>query len=146
MARCVALKAQVVSADERDLGQHRILLNYGHTVGHALETATDYALLHGEAVAIGMTVAARLACRLQLADPAVERRQSALLARFGLPTRLPPVSRSLLLELVQRDKKVFGDAPRWILPTAIGRALVSSNVSEADLIACLEELSESEEA
>ena len=141
MARCVALKAQVVSADERDLGQHRILLNYGHTVGHALETATDYALLHGEAVAIGMTVAARLACRLQLADAAVERRQSALLSHFGLPTRLPPVSRPLLLELVQRDKKVFGDAPRWILPTAIGRALVSGHVSEADLIACLEELS-----
>ena len=145
MARCVALKAQVVSADERDLGQHRILLNYGHTVGHALETATDYALLHGEAVAIGMTVAARLAGRLQLAEPAVERRQSALLARFGLPTRLPTVSRTRLLELVQRDKKVFGDAPRWILPTAIGRALVSSHVSEADLIACLEELSQGEE-
>ena len=141
MARCVALKAQVVSADERDLGQHRILLNYGHTVGHALETATDYALLHGEAVAIGMTVAARLACRFQLAEPAVERRQSVLLSRFGLPTQLPLVSRSLLLELVQRDKKVFGDAPRWILPTAIGRVLVSSKVSEADLIACLEELS-----
>ncbi len=145
MVRCVALKAQVVSADERDLGQQRILLNYGHTVGHALETATDYALLHGEAVAIGMTVAARLAGRLQLAEPEVERRQSALLARFGLPTRLPPVSRSNLLELVQRDKKVFGDAPRWILPTAIGRALVSSQVSEADLIACLEELSQGEE-
>jgi 3-dehydroquinate synthase len=142
MARCVALKAQVVSADERDLGQHRILLNYGHTVGHALETATDYALLHGEAVAIGMTVAARLACRLQLADPAVERRQTALLARFGLPTRLPAVSRNRLLELVQRDKKIFEDAPRWILPAALGRALVSSNVSEADLIACLDELSE----
>jgi 3-dehydroquinate synthase len=143
MARCVALKSQVVSADERDLGQHRILLNYGHTVGHALETATDYALLHGEAVAIGMTMAARLACRLRLADPAVERRQSGLLTRFGLPTRLPAVSRPLLLELVQRDKKVFGDAPRWILPTAIGRAVVSSNVSEADLMACLDEVSES---
>ena len=146
VARCVALKSQVVSADERDLGQHRVLLNYGHTVGHALETATDYALLHGEAVAIGMTAAARLACRLQLADSALERRQSALLARFGLPTRLAPVSHNLLLELIYRDKKVFGDAPRWVLPTAIGRALVSSNVSEADLIACLEELSEGEKA
>ena len=146
MARCVALKAQVVSADERDLGQHRILLNYGHTVGHALETATGYALLHGEAVAIGMTVAARLARRLQLADPAVERRQTALLARFGLPTRLPTVSRARLLELVQRDKKIFGDAPRWILPVTLGRVLVSSHVSEADLIACLDELSDGQQA
>jgi 3-dehydroquinate synthase len=119
------------------------LLNYGHTVGHALQTATGYALLHGEAVAVGMTVAARLAGRLQLADPAVEQRQSALLARFGLPIRLPAVSLPLLLELVQRDKKVFGDASRWILPTAIGRAAVSSRVSEADLIACVAELGES---
>jgi shikimate kinase/3-dehydroquinate synthase len=142
VARCVALKAEVVSADERDLGHHRVLLNYGHTVGHALETAMDYTLYHGDAVAIGMTAAARLAGRLRLADSALESRQSALLCRFGLPTRLPPVSHSLLLELIHRDKKVFGDAPRWVLPTAIGRAVVSSNVSEADLIACLEELSE----
>jgi 3-dehydroquinate synthetase/shikimate kinase len=140
MARCVALKAQVVSADERGLGQHRILLNYGHTVGHALETATNYTLLHGEAVAIGMTVAARLARRLQVGDPEVENRQSALLTRFGLPTRLPSVSRPKLLELIQHDKKVFGDAQRWILPIATGRALVSSNVREADLIASLEEI------
>jgi 3-dehydroquinate synthase len=141
MARCVALKSQVVSADERDLGQHRILLNYGHTVGHALETATRYTLPHGESVAIGMTVAARLATRLGLADVATEQRQTALLARFGLPTRLPAVSLAALLELIQRDKKVFGDAPRWILLTAVGRATVSRSVSEADLIACLEELS-----
>ncbi len=141
MARCMALKAQVVGADERDLGQHRILLNYGHTVGHALETATGYALPHGEAVAIGMAVAARLSSRLRLADPTVEKRQNALLARFGLPTRLPAVSLPLLLELIQRDKKYFGDAPRWILLTAVGRAAISRNVSEADLIACLEELS-----
>ena len=93
-----------------------------------------------------MTVAARLAGRLQLAEPSVERRQSALLARFGLPTRLPAVSRARLLELVQRDKKIFGDALRWILPTAIGRVLVSSQVGEADLVACLEELSQGEGA
>lgn len=142
LARCVALKAPVVSADERDLGQHRVLLNYGHTVGHALETATSYALLHGEAVAIGMTVAARLARRLGIADAGVEERQSALLARFGLPTRLPAVSHAALLDLIHRDKKVFGDAPRWVLPTAVGRAVVSSHVSEADLVACLDELSE----
>ena len=141
LARCVALKVRVVSADERDLGQHRVLLNYGHTIGHALETATDYALLHGDAVAIGMTVAARLACRLHLADAAVEERQRALLTRFGLPTRLPPVSHDVLLELTHRDKKVFGDAPRWVLPTAIGRAQVSRHVGERDLIAALEELS-----
>jgi 3-dehydroquinate synthase len=142
IARCVALKAQVVAADERDLGQYRILLNYGHTFGHALETATSYELPHGEAVAIGMVVEARLAVRLGLAGSVVEQRQKELLARFGLPTRIPAVAHDLLLELIDRDKKVFGDAPRWILPSAVGRASVSSSISEADLIATLEALGE----
>ena len=141
VARCVALKAQVVAADERDLGQYRILLNYGHTIGHALETASGYALLHGEAVAIGMAVEARLAVRLRLAEPALEARQNALLERLGLPTRLPPLSRDLLLEHVNRDKKVFGDAPRWILPTSEGRVTVSRTVPEEEVTTALEERS-----
>jgi 3-dehydroquinate synthase len=139
IARCVALKAQVVSGDERDLGQYRIFLNYGHTVGHALETATGYALLHGDAVAIGMAIEARLAVRLGLAAAEVETRQTDLLTRFGLPVRLPPVSLELLLEFIHSDKKVYGDAPRWILPVAIGRAVVSNGVSESDLLAVLRE-------
>jgi shikimate kinase / 3-dehydroquinate synthase len=138
IARCVALKAQVVAGDERDFGQYRIFLNYGHTVGHALETATNYELLHGEAVAIGMAVEASLAVRLGLAHPDVEVCQNNLLTRFGLPTKLPRVSLDLLLSLINSDKKVFGDAPRWILPIAVGRAVVSSRVAESDLIAVLE--------
>ena len=141
VARCVALKAQVVAADERDLGQFRILLNYGHTIGHALETATGYALLHGEAVAVGMAVEARLAVRIKVAEPALEVRQNALLERLGLPTRLPAMSRALLLEHVHRDKKVFGDAPRWILPTSEGRVTVSRGVPEDEVTAALEERS-----
>lgn len=139
IARCVALKAQVVAGDERDSGQYRIFLNYGHTIGHALVTATNYGLLHGEAVAIGMAIEAALAVRLGLAEESVEARQNELLTRFGLPTKLPRVSLDLLLELINYDKKVFGDAPRWILPVAIGRAIVSSSVKEADLIAVLKE-------
>jgi 3-dehydroquinate synthetase len=139
IARCVALKAQVVAADERDVGQYRILLNYGHTLGHALEAATNYELLHGDAVAIGMTIEASLAVRLGLAEPDVEFRQRDLLCRFGLPTRVPRVSLDLLLARINSDKKVFGDAPRWILPVAIGRAVVSSRVTEADLVAVLEQ-------
>ena len=142
VARCVALKAQVVAGDERDLGQYRIFLNYGHTVGHALETATNYELLHGEAVAIGMAVEARLAVRLGLAKPEVEHRQNRLLEKFGLPIRLPAVSQDLLLNLIDRDKKVFGDTPRWILPLAVGRAKISHNVSDADLTAALGECSQ----
>jgi shikimate kinase/3-dehydroquinate synthase len=141
LARCVALKAQVVAGDELDVGQYRILLNYGHTIGHALETATDYKLLHGEAVAIGMTIEAGLSVRLGLASPEVEMDQNELLQRFGLPTRLPKVSRELLLSLINSDKKVFGNSPRWILPVAVGRAVVSSAVTEADLIDVLDKYS-----
>jgi 3-dehydroquinate synthase len=141
ISRCAALKAQVVAGDERDSGQYRIFLNYGHTVGHALEAATQYDLVHGEAVAIGMAVEARLAVRLGLADAAVEARQNQLLTRFGLPTRLPAVSRSQLIEFINHDKKVFGDGPRWILPVGVGRAVVSGSVTEGDLTAVLEECS-----
>lgn len=133
IARCVALKAQVVAADERDMGQLRILLNYGHTVGHALETATNYSLPHGEAVAIGMSVEARLAVLLGQFDEALEARQRNLLHRFGLPTMLPSVDVERLLEHVLRDKKVLGDAPRWILPCGLGRAAVSAAVGDKHL-------------
>ena len=139
IARCVALKAQVVAADERDLGQLRMLLNYGHTVGHALETATDYRMPHGEAVAIGMAVEARLAVLIGLSTTASEARQNQLLARFGLPSQLPALSLDVLIELIHRDKKVFGDAPRWILPSAPGRVVVSSAVEDADLRRALTE-------
>ncbi len=125
IARCVALKAQVVAADERDMGQLRILLNYGHTVGHALETATGYGMLHGEAVAIGMAVEARLAVLLGQIDESLEIRQGDLLGRFGLPTRLPAMPVERLFAHVRHDKKVLGGSPRWILPCGVGRAAVS---------------------
>jgi len=141
IARCVALKAQVVAGDERDSGQYRIFLNYGHTIGHALEAATNYQLLHGEAVAIGMAIECRLSVRLGLASEDVEIQQNVLLEQFGLPTKLPEVPHDLLLAHINYDKKVFGDSPRWILPIAIGRAVVSNRVSEADLIAVLKEYS-----
>jgi 3-dehydroquinate synthase len=141
VARCVALKGQVVAADERDLGQYRILLNYGHTIGHALETASGYSLLHGDAVAIGMAVEAALAVRLGIADPSVEERQNCLLQKFGLPTRVPAISLDRLLTLVHHDKKVTGSTVRWILPVGVGRAVISRNVSEADLIEVLKQRS-----
>ena len=141
IARCVALKAQVVAGDERDSGQYRIFLNYGHTIGHALEAATNYDLLHGDAVAIGMAIECSLSVRLGQVDKDVEVQQRELLTRFGLPTRLPRVSLDTVIEHVNYDKKVFGNAPRWILPVGIGRAVISSNVGEADLAAVLAEYS-----
>ena len=143
IARCIALKAQVVAADERDMGQLRILLNYGHTVGHALETATGYRVLHGEAVAVGMAVEARLAVLRGQIDADLEARQRELLTRFGLPTQLPVMPPDVLLQHILRDKKVFDDAPRWILPTGLGRAAVST-VTEAQLRQALAECSEAD--
>jgi shikimate kinase / 3-dehydroquinate synthase len=142
VARCVALKAQVVAGDERDSGQYRILLNYGHTIAHALETITNYQLLHGEAVAIGMAVEARIAVRMGLARPEVEVRQNRLLQQFGLPTRLPRISQNELLDLIRRDKKVFGETPRWILPMEIGRARVVNSVKDDDILIALREISD----
>src|SRR5262249_50202764 len=126
IARCIALKAQVVAGDERDSGQYRIFLNYGHTIGHALEAATNYQILHGDAVAIGMAIESKLAVRLGLATPEVERRQNELLRKFGLPVRLPQVSYDSLLSHIYYDKKVFGSAPRWILPVDVGRVVIST--------------------
>src|SRR5256885_9945219 len=89
-----AIKAAVVSADERE-GDHRRILNFGHTIGHALETLGGYRRYrHGEAVAIGMVVAARLAERLGLGDASVGTRIRALLERSRLPADLPQIGRA----------------------------------------------------
>lgn len=133
IARSVALKAAIVEGDEREAGP-RLLLNYGHTVGHAIEQVTGYGeWLHGEAVAAGMAAEARLARRLGHCDTTLVARQEALLARFGLPTRLPPVRVGTLVQTAQWDKKVRGGLVRWVLPTGPGRAAVFEAVPEAEV-------------
>ncbi|HEU5439101.1 MAG TPA: 3-dehydroquinate synthase [Ktedonobacterales bacterium] len=133
IARSVALKAAIVEGDEREAGA-RLLLNYGHTVGHAIEQVKGYGeWLHGEAVAAGMAAEARLARRLGHCDAALVARQDALLVRFGLPTRLPPVHVRDLVRTAQWDKKVRGGRVRWVLPTAPGRAVVFDDVPEAEV-------------
>jgi len=105
VAACVACKAEVVGADERESGG-RAILNYGHTLGHALETVGGYTLLHGEAVAVGLSFAARLACRLGRIDPAGVERHDRVLDSFELPTRLPEGARAAeLISVMGRDKK-----------------------------------------
>ena len=107
VARCCQLKAEVVRDDEREQSGRRAILNYGHTFGHALEAATRYQqLLHGEAVAIGMLCASRLAESLDLVDAEFTDRQRRLLAAFGLPVAMPTVDLQLLLDSMRQDKKV----------------------------------------
>ncbi len=127
--QAAAVKVAVVSADEREGGE-RIILNYGHTIGHALEAVSGYgALLHGEAVAIGMHAAARIAAALNLFEPAGVARQQRLLTAYGLPTELPDdVDREQLLAHTLHDKKVQQRRIRWVLPTAIGSVVVRDDV------------------
>jgi 3-dehydroquinate synthase len=122
-----------------------MLLNYGHTLGHALESLTGYGtLLHGEAVAIGMELAAQLALRMELWGPQSVERQRALLQAYGLSTTIPAsVDAAQLLELTLRDKKVRAGRVRWVLPTAIGAAEVRDDVSE-DLVRAVVELASRE--
>ncbi len=127
--RAVAVKVEVVNIDEREQAE-RMLLNYGHTVGHALEQILGYGvLLHGEAVAVGMHIEATLAHALGLCDHAVITQQQQVLQRYGLATTIPAgVTVAQLLEVMHRDKKVQAGQIRWALPRRIGHAEVVRNV------------------
>ena len=137
--RSAALKALVVERDERETSGLRAALNYGHTFAHAYETACGYGtLLHGEAVAIGMARAARLACRLGRLPQDVVARQDRLLERLQLPTSIaalgvtppgrPAESPETLLEIMARDKKSVGGRLRFVLPDRIGRVELVAGV------------------
>ena len=128
--RCCELKARVVAADEREAGE-RALLNFGHTFGHAIEAGAGYgAWLHGEAVAVGMVMAAELS-RAQglLAAPDVARVRS-LVARAGLPVKGPAIAPERLVELMAVDKKAAAGKVRFILLDAIGRASLRGGIDE----------------
>jgi 3-dehydroquinate synthase len=109
------------------------LLNFGHTFGHALETAAGYgSLLHGEAISIGMVLAARLSAQLQHAGADDTRRLQGLLQRCGLPTSLPAgVDAQRLLDLMRLDKKNLSGRLRLILWRGVGRAEIVPDVDEA---------------
>lgn len=122
VGQCCRLKADVVAADERESG-YRAILNFGHTIGHAVEALTDYRqYLHGEAVAIGMAFASRLSAALGHCTPAVAERVVRLLQRAGLPVELPAelVGRHLALA-VETDKKVAGGKVKFVCIEEIGR-------------------------
>lgn len=129
ISRSIALKAAVVSEDEREETGRRTILNYGHTIGHGLEAAAEYTdMLHGEAVAVGMAGAARIARRLGLLPPEVAERQDALIARFGLPLRASGVDPAKVLAATALDKKVKGGAIGWVLLEGIGRPVIRHDV------------------
>jgi 3-dehydroquinate synthase len=128
LRRSAELKAHVVSADERE-GGLRMTLNYGHTIGHALESATGYlSVRHGEAVAVGMQGVAQIAVAMGLLDPAIADRQRCVLERYGLPLRWPGVEIEAVLAALAFDKKVAARRQRWVLLRDVGRTEIRDDV------------------
>jgi 5-deoxy-5-amino-3-dehydroquinate synthase len=142
IARCVAIKAAVVASDERESG-NRALLNYGHTLAHALEIATDFSLAHGEAVAVGLVYAARLARRLGRIDQArVNQHYEVVGGHYELRTTLPPgLDVQQLITLMGRDKKALGGGLTFVLDSDDGVELVA-DVPAAEAAATLTEMME----
>jgi len=121
IAQSCRLKAEVVTQDEREETGRRAILNYGHTFCHAIEQVSGYGqFLHGEAVAIGMICASRLAEKLGRIDSTVTQRQKTLLERLSLPVGIPPLAEEELLTAMQHDKKTENGKLRFVLPSRMG--------------------------
>jgi 3-dehydroquinate synthase len=137
-ARAVAIKAAIVERDAGEQGE-RALLNYGHTLGHAIEQVTGYERwLHGEAVSIGMAFAARLGHRIGVTPAGLIKRQDTLLERMGLPTRADGLPLDRLFDAMTRDKKARAGKIRWVIPTALGQSALIAFPAEEVRAALLE--------
>ena len=141
IARCCTLKAQVVVEDEKETTGRRAILNYGHTLGHAIEATAGYGqFLHGEAITTGMDYAAKLSMRLGRVNDEFVRRQQALFERLGLQISMPDVEPGLLVEAMGRDKKSSDSKINMVLPNRIGSVELVHDVSSAEILSALREL------
>lgn len=130
--RCAKIKARVVERDELDKKDIRIVLNFGHTAGHAIEAASAFSrqYTHGEAVAIGMLVACDIAAQLGvLKDPQLPQRLEALLVKFGLPVYYKNIDIAAIFEAMGYDKKAIGGKNRFVLPVRLGKTEIVKNIS-----------------
>ena len=131
LARCCEIKAQVVEQDEREGGLRRIL-NYGHTIGHAVEAASDFTLIHGLAIAIGMRAAADLAVLGGHLPQEDADRLCRLLEAYEMPVSIPPeLDRNAIKQFLQTDKKTIGGRVFFVLPEAIGRVVITDQVEDS---------------
>ena len=127
--RSMAIKADIVSQDERETLGIRILLNYGHTIGHALEASTEYGrFMHGEGVSVGMMGAARIAGEMGMIGDDIVARQRTLLQRFNLPITAPDIDLDAVRRAMSLDKKTVGGANRWVLLEDVGKATVRRDI------------------
>jgi 3-dehydroquinate synthase len=137
LERSAAAKARVVAADERE-GGLRAILNYGHTIGHVVETLCGYGTyLHGEAVGLGMLAAGEIACAMGLWSREHQERQRALVQAAGLPLAMPTLDPAAVLACLQGDKKVRDGKVRFVLPTAIGSVVIRDDVDGATITAAM---------
>jgi 3-dehydroquinate synthase len=128
IAEAARIKAEIVVRDETEKGGLRLLLNFGHTVGHAIEAVSGFKLTHGQAVAIGMTAAAKISSRMGLLDESEVVRLENLIQAAGLPVRMPELDREEIMQAMRHDKKVRGDKIRFVLLRSIGNAFISDEV------------------
>ena len=122
------IKAAIVEKDELDLG-FRNILNYGHSIGHAVESVSQLSVWHGEAIAMGMMAEARLANNIGLLEEAAVLRLRDLVFKAGLPTEIPSLDRSKLLSAMKHDKKVSEGRLRFALPKSIGEGILTDDVA-----------------
>lgn len=124
------IKAGVVALDEKETGP-RVILNYGHTVGHAVEAVSDFALKHGQAVAIGMIAENEISRRMGILDRAESARIEKVIKSAGLPLQVPALDKNKLMRAMQQDKKVRQGKVRFVLLKTIGEAFITDKVDPA---------------
>ncbi len=140
LERNVRIKAAVVAADEREAGL-RAVLNFGHTIGHAVESLVDYQWRHGECVAVGMAAAARIAVHRGVAPPETLQRIESILRSFRLPTEIPAkLAVDEIIALTRMDKKVAEGKVRFVLVPRLGQTEIRNDITDGDIRRVVEEM------
>ena len=128
VCRAARIKTEIVEKDEKDLDLRHIL-NYGHTVGHAIESASDFRVRHGRAIAIGMVATARISNKLGIFNQNELARLESLISRSGLPTEIPNIELGKIVEAIKHDKKISQSKMQFVLPRTIGDVFLTDEVS-----------------
>jgi len=126
--RSAKIKTEVVEQDEKDLGL-RSILNYGHTIGHAIESTSDFKIEHGEAVAIGMVAAGKISNQMGMLKQNELNRLKCLIEKAGLPTEIPGLKTKRLIQAMEHDKKVLKGKIRFVLAKSIGTVFITDEVT-----------------
>jgi 3-dehydroquinate synthase len=139
VAKSAQIKAEIVESDEKDMGLRNIL-NFGHTVGHAVESISHYQVAHGKAIAIGMVAASQISVEMGIMGAENTLRLKKLLGKAGLMTGLPQIDVGQLIKAMRFDKKVQSGKIRFILPRTIGQVFITDEVNSAILEKVLMEM------